>query len=218
MVIRLLLLLFLIQSPIGQAADTPQLSKSILDKISKDGIFVDSKEISGAPWPEYTVVLPLNISAKDAVAIFSQYEEQKEYVPGVISAKIVAEVAPTDHHVAFEMYMPWPLSNTHYTTGNKLLRLGHEGYAVQWYFVNSDSTNDNRGQASFIPANNNKSSFLYYQSFIYPKSSFASIVKAKVKGDLVKTLTSIQNYLQNKAKTEGNQILEARKRIDQLLP
>lgn len=170
------------------------ISSEISKAIDRGETFVSSKEIQGAPWPEYTIATSLNLPTKEAVAIFSAYHHQKKYVPGVLSSDPVKHVAPTDVHVSFEMYMPWPLSNTFYTTGNILKKLDAGKFQVQWYYVESDSTRENKGSATFIPYKGK--TLLIYNSFIHPDSSFASLVSGKVKSDLIETIKAIKAHLE----------------------
>ncbi len=170
------------------------VSKFILDKVNKGEIYVASKELEDAPWPEYTIATVVDAKTEEAIAIFSAYYDQKKFVPGVISSVPVKHITPTDVHVAFEMYMPWPLSNTFYTTGNILTKNIDGSFKVSWYYVKSDSTKDNRGSATFIPYQGK--TLLIYNSFILPDSSFASLVSGKVKGDLIKTIKAIKRHLE----------------------
>ncbi len=195
----------------------PTLTPTMLESISKDGIYRQETKITNAPWPEYTLVVPLKISALNAISIFSQYEKQKEYVPGVIRADIVRKPSPTDIHVAFEMHMPWPLANTFYTTGNRLHALNNESYAVEWYYVQSDSTKENRGQATFIAGPTSQQSYLHYRSFIYPYSRFATLVRSKVMSDLENTIVSIRNYLETEAKKSPAAVANYAQELRQLL-
>lgn len=196
---HLFLLLLLFFRPIFAEVAEIVLTKEMMTSIEQQGFYTSTKELENAPWPEFVVVVPLKISSLDAVSIFARYEEQKNYVPKVLSAKIARVVTPTDIHVDFEMHMPWPLPNTFYTTGNRLHHLGSKKFAVEWYYVQSDSTKDNKGQATFIPSPTNpNSSYLHYRSFIFPQSKFASLVKGKVQSDLVDTVKAIQQYLEEK--------------------
>lgn len=189
--VRLTIILFLTLLPLISGAT---LTPEILSKINSQKMYVSSQEIIGAPWPKYTIATKLDIPVKEAIAIFSAYHHQKKYVPGVLSSTPVKHISPTDIHVAFEMYMPWPLSNTFYTTGNILKKTDSGNYQVQWYYVKSDSTKENKGSATFIRYKGK--TILLYDSFIHPDSSFASLVSGKVKGDLIKTIVAIKAHLE----------------------
>lgn len=217
MALVLILASLLSFNAIATTLSLPPLTPTMIEAIEKDGIYRQETKITDAPWPEYTLVVPLSISALDAISIFSQYEKQKDYVPGVIRADIVKKPSSTDIHVAFEMHMPWPLANTFYTTGNRIHALSSQSYAVEWYYVQSDSTKENRGQATFIAGPTPQQSYLHYRSFIYPDSRFASLVRSKVMTDLENTILSIKQHLEQKAKQSPAEVANYVQELRQLL-
>lgn len=168
---------------------TPEERREVLNK----KLIVKTSEVKEATWPEVTIYALINSTALEAVAVFAAYHYQKEYVPHVLISQPVKHVTPTDVHVSYERDNPWPLSNSSYTTGNRLKRFQKVGYEVEWYFVKSDSTTESRGKAHFLPYEQN--AILRYRTFIQPKSFFARFVKGSMVSDVTSAVQSIVNYI-----------------------
>lgn len=180
-----------------------ELNESEMQSIENGNLVIKEKHIESAPWPEITVWTVIETTSEKAVAIFSAYDKQSNYIPNVISSVPVKMVGPTDVHVAFQMYLPWPFKNSSYTTGNRLIRINDSTFAVEWYFVESDSTKDNRGTATFYGIKEGKT-ILEYKSFIIPQSIFAKLIKGKMVKGLTETVTAIRDHLNNTSRNDSS--------------
>ena len=179
------------------------LSRSEFKILEENGLVLKTKEIKDAPWPEVHVATIIkNITALEAIAVFSTYEHQIRYIPDLKTAKIVKIVSPTDIHVAFTMNPPWPVPDSAYTTGNVLKKYEDEDqtvYEVSWYLVKSDSIIGSRGYARF--RNFGKGTLFEYKTLVRPKSIFASLASGIMLDSVKITVIAIKNYLE-KLKSE----------------
>lgn len=186
-----------------------ELSKSEYKTLNSKGFVVESRVISGAPWPEVIIYALINSKVIDSVAIFSAYDDQKLFVPDLVKSIPVKKINSRDIHVSFEMDMAWPLSNALYTTGNKLKVKKDGKYSVEWYLVSSDSSDDIRGEALFIPYKN--ITLLKYTSFIKPKSIFASLLEGTMLGSIKNAVQATVDHIEkiNKIKPKLSKYRES---------
>ena len=116
------------------------------------------------------------------------------YIPDILSSKVIKKNSETDVHIAFELNIPWPLSNSKYITGNKLSKEKNGNYQVKWYFIKSDSSKDNYGKIIF--SNYNGKTILRYQNFTHPRSSLAKLFKKKMIKKTKATVIAIKKRIE----------------------
>lgn len=143
-------------------------------------------------WPEVLIYDTIDAKAEEAMAIFTDYQLQKTYIPRLIKARIVKEISSREKHVDFEMDLPFPASNSKYITGNIISQYG-ENYMVRWYQVKSNSAKDSFGWARFIP--HGDKTVLIYKSFVVPSSIFAGLFKKKVVKEVKKTVNALKSFI-----------------------
>lgn len=194
-----LTLLLGILFPVLLLAELP--SKEEIEIIKKDKLILKEIESDEGPWPVILIYTMIETTAENSAAIFSAYHNQKDYVPNVLTSIPVKAVTPTDIHMSYEMKIPWPLSNTHYTTGNRLTKLADGSFDVEWYYVSSDSTEDNKGHATFTPFENK--TIFTYKTFVKPRSIFAKLIKSKMKSDVKKTIEAIVLHIEKRSKDKS---------------
>ncbi len=189
------------------------LTKTDWQDLFKKKMVKEIKEIKGYPWPEVTLWAIIDKSTITSASIFSAYENQKKFIPGLIKSIPIKQITPTDIHVFFEKNMPWPLSNITYTTGNRLKKLNNNTYQISWYYVKADNLKDNYGTAIFSPLSNNKT-LLTYQSFSNPSSTFARLIEGKMIRDISQTVMAIIKYIESQ---NNNNIIKYKKRLNDAL-
>ena len=180
------------------------LTQTELVKLMNKELIIHSKEIPGRPWPEITIFALIDALPVEAAALFSDYQDQKTYIPDLIKSDPVKKISDNETIVDFEMHTPWPLANSKYSTGNVFKRLENNGYEISWYLVKSDSLIDSKGMVQFIPYE--KKTLMKYKSLIYPDSRFASIFSSKAEGGMSKTVQAIVAYIQETKKKNPEKI------------
>jgi carbon monoxide dehydrogenase subunit G len=186
---------FLMCASFGFATTPPaELNQTELVKVANKELIIHSKEVAKCPWPELTVFALIDASPVEAAAVFSNYEDQKKYIPDLVKSDPARRVAQNETIVNFEMRLPWPLANSRYSTGNIFNRLENDKYEICWYLVESDSLIDSKGTVQFIPYGNK--TLLKYQAFVHPGSRLASIFSSRAKATITKTVQAIVSYIE----------------------
>lgn len=197
-------------SPSAQAQkDLPQkeLSSEEIGLIEQGQIIQKTKEVEGSAWPEITLYLLVEASPLESMGIFSALDYQQSYVPNIIKSKPIKHLSALEVLTEYEMHVPFPLSNAHYTHGS-VVHNYQEDYELTWYKVQSTSTESVLGSAYFSPYTLGvKNVTLFrYRSYIKPKSVFGSLVKKLMLSDVKKTIVSIRAQIE-KLKKENSPLL-----------
>lgn len=208
MALRLLLLFVLFLYAPFSFATTPsaELSQRELVRLSNKELIIHSKEISSCPWPELTVFALIDVFPVEAAALFSNYEDQKNYIPNLIKSDPTRKITEKEMVVDFEMRLPWPLANSKYSTGNIFSRLENNEYQICWYLVKSDSLIDTKGTVQFIPYATK--TLLKYQALVHPDSKLASILSSQAKSRVTKTVQAIVTYIEETKKSQPEKVQE----------
>jgi len=191
--IILILILFYLSSAIYSSSEFNLKNSDIETLISRD-LVIKLREIKNTPWPEVTIYSIVRATPLECISVFTSYDEHKDFIPDLLSSKTINQISKTDIHIAFELNIPWPLSNSKYITGNRLSVIDKDTYQVKWYFVKSDSSKDNYGKIIFKPFK--EYSLILYRNFTYPKSSLAKFFKGKMIKKTKKTVIAIRDRIE----------------------
>jgi hypothetical protein len=175
-------------------APLAELTQTELAKLTNKELIIHSREIPRCPWPEITVFTLIDVSPVEAVALFSNYQDHKTYIPDLVKSDPRRKIAENETIVDFEMRLPWPLANSKYCTGNVFTKLNDNEYEVTWYLVESDSLIDSKGTVYFTPYG--RKTLLKYKSLIHPDSRLASIFMSKAKNGITRTVQAIVTYIE----------------------
>ena len=184
-----------------------ELNSEELGLIEQGQILQKTKEVEGSAWPEITLYLLVEATPLESMGIFSALDYQQAYVPNIIKSKPIKHLSPTEVLTEYEMHVPFPLSNAHYTHGS-IVHNYEEDYELSWYKVQSTSTEAVLGSAYFSPYKTAKknATLFRYRSYIKPKSVFGSLVKKLMLSDVKKSIESIRNQIE-KLKKENSPLL-----------
>lgn len=182
---------------------TSELSKDEIGQLEKGEIIQLTKDKEGSSWPEITQYLLVEATPLESMGIFSALDYQKDYVPNVLKSKPIKHLSAVEVLTEYEMHVPFPLSNAHYTHGSIVHNYGDD-YELTWYKVQSTSTEEVKGSAYFSPYKNK--TLFRYRSYIKPKSMFGSLVKKIMLKDVKTSINSIRTHIE-KLKKEGSPIL-----------
>lgn len=198
--LKLFLVCALVMCASSGFATTPpgELNQAEMAKVANRELIIHSKDVARCPWPELTVFALIDVSPVEAVALFSNYQDQKTYIPDLVKSDPARRLAENETIVNFEMRLPWPLANSRYSTGNVFNRLPNDNYEICWYLVESDSLIDSKGTVQFIPYG--KKTLLKYQAFVHPGSRLASVFSFRAKGAITKTVQAIVSYIEDTTK------------------
>lgn len=164
-----------------------------LKQLEQFQMVVSTKTRPEKTWPEVQMRRIVRADPLTSVAIFLALDHQKDYVPNLLKSEPIKHVSATEVHTAYELRLPWPLSNSIYTHGSKLSKRG-ECYWVHWYLVESNSADNVEGFASFCP--HPLGTYVEYQNFVEPKSMFAGMFEGSMIDDSSQSIEAILKYVE----------------------
>lgn len=173
------------------------VTRSEIEYLKQNPYILNREMVNKAPWPRVTIILSLEASAQEAMALFGDFERQKDYVPDILKSKVIAQPAPHEVHTAYELKMPWPLPNSHYTHGT-LLAQGDDALKMSWFVIESDSTEKIEGGVTFQEIEG--VTYMTYHSLIYPKSVFASLFANTMVDDTKKSVLAIKDFIEREVR------------------
>lgn len=187
---RWLTLLLLILTQNLYALDLSKLDREQRDKLFKGEFVLLAHEVQDNPWPRLEIFKFVDSDPLSIAAFFADFEEQTEYVPELVKAKIVNS-KPLDVQVAYEMNLPWPVPNAVYTHGHHLSSPAKDQYKVEWYLVSSTVAEAVNGHAEFIGQDGR--TLWHYEALVRPKSALAGLFVGTMKSDTIKSLSATLN-------------------------
>ncbi len=178
----------------GPAYDelTPDQQKAVQNG---EQVFL-TQDVPGNDWPKAYVYQRMDATPEEAMAVFTDYNLQKSYVPNLIKSQISKQIDKATAQVDYTLYIPWPLPNENYTTQDHVSSYNNgESYRVDWTLVRADTTKSSEGNARFESLGTG--TLLAYYSFVVPGSSLAGFVKGKAVDQIKDTVTAVVNQVQN---------------------
>jgi len=64
----------------------PEHTQAELTKLMNKELIIHSKKIPGCPWPEITIFALIDVLPVEAAALFSNYQDQKHYIPDLLKS------------------------------------------------------------------------------------------------------------------------------------
>lgn len=165
----------------------------------------------GFAWPEVTIIAVIPYTPIENMAVFSDYESHKDFIPDMNKSKIVAITSPKETQVKFTMKMQWPINTSTYTTNNIIEKTTDQEVVLKWNLVKADLIKDTYGSVVFT-AKDGKTIFCYTNQIV-PDSVFARMFKGRVEGDVERSVQKIIEQLRNKLNQRSP---ETEKRISDL--
>lgn len=165
----------------------------------------------GYTWPQVTIISVLPHSPIENLAVFSDYESHKKFIPDMVKSKIEKQVGPLETDVKFVMKVPWPIKSSTYVTKNIIEKTDSEEYRVSWSLVKADLIKDTVGTVEFEKFEGR--TLFKYTSQIVPDSMFAGMFKSRVEGDVEKSVKEILSHLKT---TLENKTPEVEKHLTEL--
>ncbi len=201
-------LIFLSTMPGVSFAQKAEVIKEIsveeMARVEKGELIVKTKDIEGSAWPEITIYSFIqSASALESMGLFSALDYQQTYVPNVIKSKPIKHISAVEVLTEYEMHVPFPLSNAHYTHGSVVHKF-NDDFELTWYKVTSSSTEEVKGSAYFSSYKNG--TLFRYRSYIKPKSVFGSFVKKIMLKDVLNTILAIRTHI-DKCKKDNSPVV-----------
>jgi hypothetical protein len=212
--LKILILLTLLTTARSLAFET--ISTKQLAALENENFLIETKSIDGLTWPKVIAYLKIDASAKQAMAIFAAYDQQKNYVPNVIVSNPVKERSALSVDVEYELKLPWPIPNSRYTHGHEIKKdEGQEVYQINWWMIQSTSASKVEGSATFLE--HNGQTYMKYISLVVPSSSFAGLLRKTMLKDVEHTLREIRKYIELNVKDESKNLAKYTQVLEQTL-
>ncbi|WP_372655043.1 hypothetical protein [Halobacteriovorax sp.] len=168
------------------------------------------ENVESGPWPKIHIYQLIDATPLESLAIFLALDHQKNYLPNVIASTPIEHKTPTEVYTKYEMELPWPLSNSHYTHASDFKRVSESEYSAKWWMITSESAEAVTGSAEFKLYNGK--TLMAYHSLVKPKSMLASLVKGTMIEDTLTSIEAVRVETQ-RVKQSDKKLLEKYKKI-----
>jgi hypothetical protein len=163
----LLSLGLLLASPIASASVLDPLSTAERVQLDAGVAVVRSQDMPGSNWPAVSVYQIVNTTPETAMAIFTDYGAQVDYLRsccGVLQSRVLDPAVGGDlrvQRVLYELEVP-VVSNERYELREEMAKVEGGGYRVSWGKVSTGGHSESIfGRAVFEPLGG-KTVFYYY--------------------------------------------------------
>lgn len=201
-------------------AASDRLAADEFQKLEKGQFVLTTKESeSSRRWPIIVAYQLINMPPKEAFAVFINFEHQKNYIPNLIKAKIVArpnEKKQQTIDVAYELELSWPLSNSHYIHAHTVEKLGDDHYKMSWSLIESNSTEKVYGHVIFEKSQHPQyKTLMTYYSDVTPNSGLARLVRGRMLSDVENSLKKTIEELKRVYNRDSQVLTESLNLLDQ---
>lgn len=176
------------------------LSQKQQEFLKRHDYLTEREMISKAPWPKVTIYMKINATPEEAMALFSDFERQKDYVPNLLKSKVARQVSPVEVHTEYKLKMPWPLSDSSYIHGT-IISKKEKDYFIKWFVVESETTDKIDGSATF--SHFEGKTLMTYKSLIYPKSFLAPLFAGTMVDDTEASALAIKKFIEAEVAQKG---------------
>lgn len=147
------------------------------------------------PWPELTVYTKVNAPVSAVRDVFMDYDNAHNYIPNLVSAKVIAEPSANVKDVEYTSRMPI-LGNSTYSVRNFYETSG-DAVTVRWELLQSGMADISEGSLKVEPMGDG--SVLRYINFVKPKSSVAIVARGAALNEVKRTVTAIKTQAESRA-------------------
>lgn len=176
------------------------INKADIPILDREEIVLYKEKVEGNSWPRLKINLLINSSPLEAIAIYLALDHQKNYLPDLLESKPIRHVTATEVITEYELELPWPLSNSHYTHGSNFKKLKDGSYKANWYMVKSDSAHAVDGSAHFSEYKGK--TLMQYEILIRPKSALSGIVRGFMIKNTKASMMAIKTEIERSKKSD----------------
>jgi len=164
------------------------LNADQLADLDDGGLVVTKKDIEGGVWPELTVYTRVNAPVSDVLKVFHDYDHAQDYVPNLVSARVVGQPEPDVFDIEYTSRLPL-LGTTSYETRN-WYETTAGGVSVRWKLLKSAMADISDGSLRVEPYEGG--SVMRYVNYVKPKSAIAIVAKGAALSEVKKTVTALK--------------------------
>lgn len=181
------------------------LSQADKNKVQNGELVVKTTPVEGSHWPDVQVYARIDSTPEEAMAVFADYELQKEYLNNILKSEVTKRIDRRTVEVSYTYDVPWPMSNEDYTVRDTLGRLGSDGYRMDWTLVRADTIKDSNGEACYSPLGTG--TFLAYRNFVKPGRAGSGWIDGRAVSDVRDAVRDIRNQI-HKERRERQDLLQ----------
>jgi hypothetical protein len=188
----------------AQAGIYQELTPDQQNQLNSGEQVFNTVDVDGAPWPKVYIYQLIKATPEDAMAVFSDYNLQKSYIPNMLKSQITSHNGATTT-VDYTLHVPI-LSNENYTIRDVISSYdGGQAYRMDWNLVRADTTKSTVGNVRFEKYGSE--TVMAYYNFVVPGSSFASFVRGKAIQAVKDTCNAIASQVETEA-TDNQTLLQ----------
>jgi hypothetical protein len=147
------------------------------------------EEISGKPWPRFTIYHLVKGTPADVAAIFWDCELDPKYIPDCLSVRIISRSAPWIHDGEYTLKMPLFLPDEVYVSRNELKRHSATSYEISWKVLRSRYSESCSG--SLRMEEHDGKTLLCYSNLIVPGSRIARLLRSTAGNQVVSSVQAL---------------------------
>jgi hypothetical protein len=147
------------------------------------------EEISGKPWPRFTIYHLVKGTPADVAAIFWDCELDPKYIPDCLSVRIISRSAPWIHDGEYTLKMPLFLPEEVYVSRNELKRHSATSYEISWKVLRSRYSESCSG--SLRMEEHDGKTLLCYSNLVVPGSRIARLLRSTAGNQVVSSVQAL---------------------------
>ena len=147
------------------------------------------EEISGKPWPRFTIYHLVKGTPADVAAIFWDCELDPKYIPDCLSVRIISRSAPWIHDGEYTLKMPLFLPDEVYVSRNELKRHSPTSYEISWKVLRSRYSESCSG--SLRMQEHDGKTLLCYSNLVVPGSRIARLLRSTAGNQVVSSVQAL---------------------------
>jgi hypothetical protein len=147
------------------------------------------EEISGKPWPRFTIYHLVKGTPADVAAIFWDCELDPKYIPDCLSVRIISRSAPWIHDGEYTLKMPLFLPDEVYVSRNELKRHSATSYEISWKVLRSRYSESCSG--SLRMQEHDGKTLLCYSNLVVPGSRIARLLRSTAGNQVVSSVQAL---------------------------
>lgn len=164
--------------------------------IQSGGLVFRTKDDPSSVFPKMYIYARVDATPEECLAVYTDFELQKTYVPGLIKSVIAQRVNASTTNVDYEMKIPFPLKNEQYSAQVVVSTYDDgAGYRADWKLLKASTTKDTVGNSRFEQLGTG--SLIAYYNFITPGSSLAGVVKERAIKQVKDTISALRVQIED---------------------
>ncbi|MEI6376659.1 MAG: hypothetical protein WCO97_05645 [bacterium] len=164
------------------------------------------EEISGKPWPRFTIYHLVKGTPVDVAAIFWDCELDPKYIPNCLSVRIISRPASWIHDGEYTLKMPLFLPDEVYVSRNELKRHSANSYEISWKVLHSRYSESCSG--SLRMEEHDGKTLLCYSNLVVPGSRrLAGLLRSTAGSQVVSSVQALVRQIDSEIEMRS-QLLE----------